>query len=69
MVLVELIDSSIDLVGEFVSVASQGPVEGFLVLISTLILAVSVGTFGILVLGAVVDLLTPGSEGATHPQD
>jgi hypothetical protein len=69
MVLGELIDSSVDLVDEFASVASQGPVEGFLVLISTLILAVSVGTFGVLVLGAVVDLLTPDSGGATHPQD
>lgn len=69
MVLGELIQSSIDAVGEIVSVATQGPIEAVLVAMGALLVTVSIGVFGILVLGAVVDLVTPGGGGATHPQE
>lgn len=69
MVLGELIQSSIDAVGDIVSVASQGPIEAVLVAMGALLVTVSLGVFGILVLGAIVDLVTPGGVGATHPQE
>lgn len=69
MVLGELIQSSIDAVGDIVSVATQGPVEAVLVAMGALLVTVSMVVFGLLVLGAVVDLVTPGGGGATHPQE
>lgn len=62
-----LIDSVIQAPGEFVDVATQGPAEGLLVLFGALFIGLPLGFFAILVLGALVDLVTPESFGATHP--
>lgn len=62
-----LVDSIIDMPGEFADVATQGPIEGLLVLIGGLLVVVPSAFFGILVLGALIDLVTPESFGATHP--
>jgi hypothetical protein len=48
-------------------VATQGPVEAFLVLIGLSLAGVSVGLFGLLVAGVVAELLLPGATGETHP--
>jgi hypothetical protein len=63
----DLIDSIIEMPGEFADVATQGPVEGILVLFGVLFIAPSVLYFGYLVAGAVVDLVIPESFGETHP--
>lgn len=62
-----LIDSIIDMPGEFADVATQGPIEGFLVLMGALLVGVSTTYFGVLVFGALVELVTPESFGAEHP--
>ncbi len=66
-VLSELFQSIIDMPGEFAGVATQGPIEALLVLMGGLLVVVPSAFFGILVLGAVVDLITPEKFGATHP--
>ena len=63
----DLIDSIIDMPGEFADVAAQGPVEGLLVLFGALFVIAPTAYFGYLVTGAVVDLLIPESFGETHP--
>jgi hypothetical protein len=63
----DLIDSIIDMPGEFADVAAQGPVEGLLVLLGALFVIVPTAYFGYLVTGALVDLVIPESFGETHP--
>ncbi len=62
-----LIDSVIQMPQDFADVATQGPIEGILVLIGGLLVTVPMVFFGVLVLGAIVDLVTPESFGETHP--
>lgn len=63
----DLVDSFREAPGLFADVATHDPISAILVAMGGLIIAASVGAFGILVLGAVVDLLTPGSKGINHP--
>ncbi len=63
-----LLSSLVEAPGKFVDVAAHDPVSAVLVLVALVILAVSLGYFAILVLGAVVDLLTPSPAGESHPK-
>jgi len=66
-VLSDLIQSIIDMPGEFADVAAQGPIEGTLVLIGALLVVVPSIIFGYLVLGAVVDVVIPDSSSMSYP--
>lgn len=65
--LTDLIESILEAPGEFIDVALQGPVEGFLVLMGALLVGGPLIFSTFLLLGVVVDLITPESFGATHP--
>jgi hypothetical protein len=60
---VELVDSIIDMPGRFADVVTAGgsiqPVAVALVALGGLFIAASVGAFGYLTLGALLDLVTP----------
>lgn len=66
-VLSDLIQSIIDMPGEFADVAAQGPIEGTLVLIGALLVVVPSIIFGYLVLGAAADLVVPDSSSRSYP--
>ncbi|MEF8821460.1 MAG: hypothetical protein V5A52_04220 [Halovenus sp.] len=66
-VLSELIQSIIDMPGEFADVALQGPVEAILVLSGAILVGLPLVLFTYLLLGAAVDLVTPESFGASYP--
>jgi hypothetical protein len=66
-VLSRLVESIVDMPGEFAEVATQGPIEGLLVLSGAILVGAPLVFFSLLVLGALVDLVTPESFGATHP--
>lgn len=66
-VLSRLVQSIVDMPGEFAEVAGQGPIEALLVLMGAILVGLPVAFFGVLVLGALVDLVTPESFGAEHP--
>jgi len=59
----ELFESVVRLPGEFAEVAAHDPVSALLMAVGTLIVLVSVGFVGYLVLGAVAELLTPTPGG------
>lgn len=63
----DLIDSIVEMPGEFADVAAQGPVEGVLVLFGALFVTLPVLYFAYLVVGVLVELITPESFGETHP--
>lgn len=67
MVVSELIESIVDLPGEFAEVIAQGPIEAFLVGMGALLVGIPMLVFGVLVLGAVVDLIRPDSTAVRHP--
>ncbi len=52
---------------QFADVATQGPVEAFLVLIGLSLAGVSVNLFGPLVAGVVAERPLPGATAETHP--
>lgn len=62
-----LVQSIVDMPGEFAEVAGQGPIEALLVLMGAILVGLPVAFFGVLVLGAIADLVTPESFGAEHP--
>ena len=67
MVVSELIESITTMPEKFAEVATQGVVEGFLVAMGAVLVGVPVAFFGILVLGAIVELILPDSVSAKHP--
>lgn len=64
----DLVDSILDAPDQFIDVATQGPIEGFLVLMGALLVGLPLVVFGVLVLGAVVELVVPDSIRETHPK-
>jgi hypothetical protein len=66
-VLSDLIQSIVDMPGEFADVAAQGPIEAILVLTGALLVVVPSLVFGYLVLGAAVDLVTPDRSEFSYP--
>jgi hypothetical protein len=63
MFLGELIGSALDLPGEFAAVAMHDRLSAVLLGVGALLTLASTGYFGLLVLGAVADLLTPSPGG------
>lgn len=64
-----LLESIVDMPGEFADVAAQGPIEGLLVLFGALFVIAPTAYFGYLSTGAVLSLLIPESFGAEHPEN
>lgn len=63
----KLIDSIVDMPGEFADVAAQGPAEGLLLAFGALFVVVPSLALGYLALGAGIDLLTPSKIEIRHP--
>lgn len=59
----QLMGSAFELVDKIATVATAGPLSAILVVVGTLIFAVSMGALGVLSLGAVLDFFTPSSIG------
>jgi len=66
-VLSELVQSIIDMPGEFADVALQGPVEAMLVLSGAILVGLPLVLFTYLLLGAAVELVLPESFGTSYP--
>jgi hypothetical protein len=66
-VLSELIQSIIDMPGEFADVALQGPVEAILVLSGAILVGLPLALFTYLLVGAAAELVLPESFGASYP--
>ncbi|WP_181686003.1 hypothetical protein [Halorhabdus salina] len=64
--LTKLVNSLLDAPGEFVDVASQGPIAALLVAMGAVFVGAAVLAGGVLGLRAVVDLLTPFRPGREH---
>lgn len=69
MFIEELIQSIIDMPGEFADVATADPLSAVLVAIGGLLTFAAMAVFGGLTLGAVVDLLTPETSGPPRRPD
>lgn len=54
--------------GEFADVAATDPLSALLLLVGALLVAVSMGAFGYLTLGALVDLVTPDVSARGPPR-
>lgn len=68
----KLIDSVIDMPGEFVQVIENGPnilTQSVLILFGALLVFVPSLVLAYLTLGAGIDLLRTGVSGATHPEE
>lgn len=66
-VLSDLAESIADAPGEFADVATQGPVEALLVAMGAVLIIAPMVFFGLLVLGAVVEFVTPDRTAVQHP--
>lgn len=53
--------------GNLVDIATQGPIPALLLLVGALLLAVSVGVFGLLTLAALAKLLNPTNASTPRP--
>ncbi len=58
----ELIQSVLDMPGEFATVATHDPLSALLIAFGALFVLVSAGYFGVLTLGAAVNVLTGGPD-------
>ncbi len=65
--LAELIDSILAAPEQFIDVATHDPVSALLVAVGGVLVGAPLVFFGILVLGAVVDLIRPESSAVEHP--
>jgi hypothetical protein len=63
----DLVQSIIDMPGEFADVAAQGPIAGVLLLIGVLLVVVPSLIFGYLTLGVLVDLVLPDRAEISYP--
>ncbi|MXR52007.1 hypothetical protein GRX03_10400 [Halovenus sp. WSH3] len=64
-----LLESIIDMPGEFADVAAQGPAEALLVLFGAIFVIAPTAYFGYLATGAILSLFLPESFGAEHPEN
>ena len=63
------IESLIEMPAKFAEVATQGPIEGLLVLFGALFVGAPLLYFGYLSTGALIAPLLPESFGAEHPEE
>ncbi|PSQ43672.1 hypothetical protein BRD17_05725 [Halobacteriales archaeon SW_7_68_16] len=64
----ELVSNIVELPAKFAEVAFHDPLNPFLMLVSVLFLAGSVGVLGYLTLGAVTELFTGGPSSGPPPE-
>lgn len=64
----DLIDSIVAFPGEFADVAAHDPLSAVLLLLGAVLIVFSMGVFGYLTLGALVDLVTPDLSGRAPPE-
>jgi len=60
--LTDLVQSVLDMPGEFAAVATHDPLSALLMAFGGLFVLVSVGYFGVLTLGAAANFVTGGSD-------
>lgn len=65
--LTDLVQSIIDMPGEFAGVMAQGPVEALLVVMGAVLVTVPAAFFAVLVAGAAIEFVVPDSVRETHP--
>lgn len=65
----QLLESVIEMPGQFADVAAQGPLEGILLLFGALFVVLPSAVLGYLVLGVGADLVIPGQTAARHPEE
>lgn len=63
----QLIESIVDMPGEFADVVAQGPVEALLIAFGALFVVVPSAALGYLAFGAGLDLVTPSGTETRHP--
>lgn len=63
---IRLVESIIDMPAKFAPAVTQDPISALLVALGGLFVMVASAVFGILTLGAALDLILPGSDGTTH---
>lgn len=71
--LTDLVESIVDMPGAFFDIITMGGIfhtiiTGILIGLGALMVGLASAVFGGLTIGALVDLITPGSSGATHPE-
>lgn len=64
----DLIGSLLEMPGTLIEVATTNPISGVLIAVGALFLALSLGYFGILVLGAIGNLLSSSGRGRVYPR-
>ena len=67
MVLAEFVESVTEMPGLFADVASVDPIAALLLAVGSLLVGLSMGVFGVLVLGAAVEFVTPDRTAKSHP--
>jgi len=65
----ELVDSALTAPEEFIDIATRDPISAVLIAFGALFVFASVGAFGVLTLGAVLDLVTPSRIGRKPPRE
>ncbi|WP_436935802.1 hypothetical protein [Halovenus marina] len=68
MVLGELVQSILDAPGIFADIATHDPLSAVLIGIGAVLVGVSLGAFGLLTAGVVVDLIRPDRPRETYPK-
>lgn len=63
----DLVESIVDMPGEFADVAMQGPIEAVLLAFGALFVVVPSVVFTYLALGAGIDIIKPGHAETRHP--
>jgi hypothetical protein len=64
----ELFASVLEMPGIFTEVAVTNPLAGLMLALGTLFMALSLGYFAVLTLGAVAELFSPGGAGREYPR-
>lgn len=65
--LTDLIDSLLAMPGEFAAIAGHDPLAALMLAVGAVLVTVSVGYFGLLVLGSLLNLVTPSGGGRSYP--
>lgn len=64
----DLIASALEMPNAFADVATADPVAGVMLALGGLLMALSLGYFGLLVLGVLWELVSPGAAGRSYPR-
>ena len=64
----DLVASLLELPGAFATVASHDPLAAVMLAVGGVLVALSVGYFGLLVLGGILSLFNPRGGGRSYPR-